>query len=270
MPPRYAYWTIILEGKPTAFRAHTQDELLPTLKQLQTKHPDAAMFWFARGRLWQSPEEERAAGEARRQSRQQRGPAWRPGGEHRDPRDRFKVPRDEKRRRFADKLRRDRQDGGTGGGRPDRPPTGRPDRPPTGRPDRPPTGRPDRPPTGRPDRPPTGRPDRPPTGRPDRPPTGRPDRPPTGRPDRPPTGRPDRPPTGRTDRPRSEGSGGWRPRGPGPGGRGDRKPGGRRASGGRPGGGLAVAAAVVADAVAAVVHGDRPRRLVSTTTRPDR
>ena len=30
MPPRHTYWTIILEGKPTAFRAHTPDELLPT------------------------------------------------------------------------------------------------------------------------------------------------------------------------------------------------------------------------------------------------
>ena len=41
MPPRHAYWTIILEGKPTAFRAHTQEELLPTFKQLQAQHPDA-------------------------------------------------------------------------------------------------------------------------------------------------------------------------------------------------------------------------------------
>jgi hypothetical protein len=41
MPPRHHYWTIILEGKPTAFRAHTEDELLPTLRQLQSRHPDA-------------------------------------------------------------------------------------------------------------------------------------------------------------------------------------------------------------------------------------
>jgi hypothetical protein len=38
MPPRHAYWTIILEGKPTAFRAHTREELLPTFKQLQARH----------------------------------------------------------------------------------------------------------------------------------------------------------------------------------------------------------------------------------------
>ena len=110
MPPRYAYWTIILEGKPTAFRARTPEELLPTLKQLQLRHPDTSMRWFARGRLWVSPDEERAAAQARRQNRERRGPAWRPGGEHRDPRDRFKVPRDEARRRFAAKLRRDRDE----------------------------------------------------------------------------------------------------------------------------------------------------------------
>ena len=33
------------------------------------------------------------------------GPDWRPGGQHQDPRDRFKVPRDVKRKRFAQKVR---------------------------------------------------------------------------------------------------------------------------------------------------------------------
>jgi hypothetical protein len=109
MPPRHTYWTIILEGKPTAFRAHTPDELLPTLRQLQARHPDAVLRWFARGRLWHSQEEERAALAARRSAdRERRGRDWRPGGEHRDPRDRFKVPRDEKRRRFRDRLFRER------------------------------------------------------------------------------------------------------------------------------------------------------------------
>ena len=37
-----------------------------------------------------------------------RGRDWRPGGQHKDPRDRFKVPRDVKRARYKDKLRRDR------------------------------------------------------------------------------------------------------------------------------------------------------------------
>jgi len=112
MPPRHVYWTIILEGKPTAFRAHSSEELLPTLKQLQARHPDTVMRWFARGRLWASPEEERIAAQAKRPPRERRPPGWRPGGEHKDPRDRFKVPRDEKRRRFAAKQRRERDGGG--------------------------------------------------------------------------------------------------------------------------------------------------------------
>src|SRR5687767_13412577 len=117
MPPRFAYWTIILDGKPTAFRAHTSDELLPTLRQLQVRHPEAVMMWFARGRLWKSPDEALAAAAARRSKprAESRGPGWRPGGEHRDPRERFKVPRDEKRRRFAKNLRR--PTGGRGGNR---------------------------------------------------------------------------------------------------------------------------------------------------------
>jgi len=157
MPPRHAYWTIIYGNQPTSFRAATQDELLPTLNQLRVKHPDAVMMWFARGRLWPSPEAAREAlqqqrarprfqtdrprgpkpafgrdrrpegpsGDAARPPRKpqwanrgdaprdksggdaRRGREWRPGGAHRDPRDRFKVPRDEKRRRFASRLRRD-------------------------------------------------------------------------------------------------------------------------------------------------------------------
>ncbi len=104
MPPRHAYWTIILDNKPTAFRAHTQEELLPTLKQLQSRHPDAVMMWFARGRLWKSEEESRESLGKRRAPTDRRGPAWRPGGSHEDPRARFKIPRDEKRRRFREKL----------------------------------------------------------------------------------------------------------------------------------------------------------------------
>jgi hypothetical protein len=125
MPPRHHYWTIILEGKPTAFRAHLQEELFPTLRQLQARHPDAVMKWFARGRLWESQDQERADAIARRRPKSRgvlepRSRDWRPGGAHKDPRDRFKVPRDEKRRRFAQKLRRKpagpRNKGGSGGG----------------------------------------------------------------------------------------------------------------------------------------------------------
>src|ERR671918_2229999 len=107
MPPRFAYWTIILEGKPTAFRAQQREDLLPTFKQLQNKHPDVVMKWFARGRLWESPEEAQAE---QRRAGERRGSDWRPGGEHRDPRARFKVPRDVKRARFAARQRRKKKD----------------------------------------------------------------------------------------------------------------------------------------------------------------
>lgn len=175
MPPRHAYWTIIFGNQPTAFRSATADELLPTLRQIQSKHPDAVLMWFARGRLWRSPEEAREAllrQRARPRFQTGRPPAsdrsrlrtdrppdrdrkpggwrpadhhsgdrrpadrrpgdrrpgqkprwsdrrepkreddrrtkdWRPGGAHRDPRDRFKVPRDVKRKRFAARMRRD-------------------------------------------------------------------------------------------------------------------------------------------------------------------
>src|SRR5687767_13985731 len=101
MPPRFAYWTIIVGGQPTAFRAAEREELLPTLKQLQSKQTDAVMKWFSRGRLWESPAEATAALRAQRAERDtrgrgpdRRGPDWRPGGQHQDPRDRFRVPRD--------------------------------------------------------------------------------------------------------------------------------------------------------------------------------
>ena len=165
MPPRHHYWTIILEGKPTAFRTHTEEELLPTLRQLQVRHPDAVMKWFARGRLWNSQDEERADAAAKRRptgapSGDRRPRDWRPGGEHKDPRDRFKISRDEKRRRFAENLHRERREPD---GTKERPP--RPDAPiPFERPARPPQF--NRPP--RSDRPPQS--DRPPRSeRPDRP-----------------------------------------------------------------------------------------------------
>lgn len=90
MPPRYAYWTILIDQKPTAFRAREREELLPTFHQLQRKNTDVVMKWFARGRLWESPEAAQAAQRAPKPPLEKRGRDWRPGGEHRDPRDRFK------------------------------------------------------------------------------------------------------------------------------------------------------------------------------------
>ncbi len=200
MPPRHTYWTILFGNQPTAFRAAEREELLPTFRQILAKHPDALMMWFARGRLWKSPEEARETLDRQRDDRprgpkpewrdrpqgdrpkpawqnrgpkpewrdrpqgnrprgpkpewQHRGPKpegrdrpqgdrpqgpkpewrdkerprperparpqgdappgerrgrdWRPGGEHKDPRDRFKVPRDVKRARFTQNRRRER------------------------------------------------------------------------------------------------------------------------------------------------------------------
>lgn len=102
MPPRFAYWTILAGGLPTSFRASDRDELLPTYRRLKEKHPDAEMKYFARGKLWDSPDDaRRARAESNRPTgdrredrpgadRERRGRDWRPGGEHRDPRQRFK------------------------------------------------------------------------------------------------------------------------------------------------------------------------------------
>jgi hypothetical protein len=112
MPPRFAYWTIIFDGQPTAFRSATRDELLPTFKRIQSKHADAQLRYFARGKLWYSDEEAQAAllREKAEKRQERRTRDWRPGGEHRDPRDRFKVPRDVKRARFKSKFARNRFD----------------------------------------------------------------------------------------------------------------------------------------------------------------
>jgi hypothetical protein len=93
---RGAFWTIIVDDQPTAFRAPVREDLLPTLAQLHRQHPTAVIKWFQRGRLWETP------GDAMDASKPPRRPgAWRPGGEHKDPRDQYKVPRDVKRARWA-------------------------------------------------------------------------------------------------------------------------------------------------------------------------
>ena len=90
MPPRHAYWTILIGDSPTAFRARERDELLPTFERLRAKQPDAVLKWFERGRLWASPEEARGPAPSPTGPPDRRGKEWRPGGAHRDPRDRFK------------------------------------------------------------------------------------------------------------------------------------------------------------------------------------
>jgi hypothetical protein len=90
MPPRYSYWTILAGGLPTAFRAAERADLLPTFNRIREKHPDAEMKWFARGRLWASPEDAQAD---LQRARVRRDRDWRPGGDHRDPRQAFKARR---------------------------------------------------------------------------------------------------------------------------------------------------------------------------------
>src|SRR3954466_11141675 len=89
MPPRYAYWTILIDNAPTAFRAREESELLPTLQQLRRTNKNVVMKWFAKGRVWESQEEAQSRPPHLSDSGDGRGKDWRPGGQHKDPRARF-------------------------------------------------------------------------------------------------------------------------------------------------------------------------------------
>jgi hypothetical protein len=86
VPPRYAYWTILIDDRPTAFRAREQADLLPTLRQLKRTNPNAEMKWFARGKLWDTPEQAQWARTNLPKPAERRTRDWRPGGAHKDPR----------------------------------------------------------------------------------------------------------------------------------------------------------------------------------------
>ena len=49
MPPRFAYWTIILDNVPTSFRTKDREEILPLFNQLKAKNPGALLKWFSGG-----------------------------------------------------------------------------------------------------------------------------------------------------------------------------------------------------------------------------
>lgn len=83
MPPRYAYWTILVDDQPTAFRASAQEDLMPTLKRLQAKHASAKMMWFQNGKLWNSRVDAQEAMHARGEMGR-RGDARQAGGGFRD------------------------------------------------------------------------------------------------------------------------------------------------------------------------------------------
>jgi hypothetical protein len=123
MPPRFAYWTILIDDAPTAFRARDPQDLLPTLNQLKRKNANVVMKWFARGRLWESQQQEHDDFAQRRQRKlsvpkssdrhagERRGRDWRPGGDHKDPRARFdkrKKPGHDGRDATAQSRSRDR------------------------------------------------------------------------------------------------------------------------------------------------------------------
>ena len=73
VPPRFASWTILIDNAPTAFRAREAEELLPTLNQLKRKNKEVALKWFARGRLWESQQQERDDFQRRKHGQQGAG-----------------------------------------------------------------------------------------------------------------------------------------------------------------------------------------------------
>jgi hypothetical protein len=108
MPPRYAYWTILIDNQPTAFRARDREELLPTFAQLQRRNPQVVMRWFANGRLWDSPEQAQWARRHASRPQERRSRDWRPGGAHKDPKARFAKKPGRRREKGARPPRRGR------------------------------------------------------------------------------------------------------------------------------------------------------------------
>jgi hypothetical protein len=79
VPPRYAYWTIIVDNQPTAFRSGSVEEIMPTFNRLKAKQPSAILKWFQNGKLWDSrldarEAQERRGEEGRKHDKRQRQP----------------------------------------------------------------------------------------------------------------------------------------------------------------------------------------------------
>lgn len=90
MPPRYAYWTIIVDDQATAFRAGSLEDIMPTFNRLKEKQPSAKLMWFQSGKLWPSRVDAREAMQMRgergrdrdpRQVRPSNQPTWKPTGD---------------------------------------------------------------------------------------------------------------------------------------------------------------------------------------------
>jgi hypothetical protein len=95
MPPRHAYWTILVDEQPTAFRAAMQEDLQPTFKRLKEKHASTRLVWFQNGKIWNSRLDAQEAMYARGEMGR-RGDA-RQGGGFRDRHDRDRLERQEPR-----------------------------------------------------------------------------------------------------------------------------------------------------------------------------
>jgi len=114
VPPRFAYWTILVDGQPTAFRAKDYDELLPTFNRLKEKQPTVEMMWFQGGKLWKTPGEYQDAATAERRKEEKKARAaefpprdrkWRPGGKHQDPRQKYIDAKKAKWTRYKQAIR---------------------------------------------------------------------------------------------------------------------------------------------------------------------
>jgi len=79
MPPRYAYWTILIGDEPTAFRASAMEDIMPTFNRLKEKQPTAVLKWFQNGRLWTSRIEAREAMALRGDKGRRSDPRRQPG-----------------------------------------------------------------------------------------------------------------------------------------------------------------------------------------------
>lgn len=105
--PVHGWWVIVDGTTPTAFRSRMRETLLPTLTQLRRTQPGVTLRWVERSRVFESPDHARATFMAERQARRRpaRPAGWRPGGSHRDPRERYALTRDQKRARFKSRRR---------------------------------------------------------------------------------------------------------------------------------------------------------------------
>jgi hypothetical protein len=85
VPPRYAYWTIIVDNQPTAFRSAAVEELMPTFNRLKSKQPSAVLKWFQNGKLWNSRLEAREAQQRRGEEGRKHDKRQSVGGDARSP-----------------------------------------------------------------------------------------------------------------------------------------------------------------------------------------